>query len=357
MSVLRAAVALCVAALTVLPGAAQAATDDANTVGIRLLEAPVERQGDPRAQLYVVDHVAPGTLLTRTFEVRNGGTAAEIDLYAAAADTAEGGWSVADGRAQNDLTDWMTVTPARARLAAGQSTQATVEIRVPDDAAEGERYAAVLAELPGTPQPGSQVTLNARVGIRVYLSVGPGGEPASDFDISTLTPQRLDDGTPVVTAQVTNTGGRALDLSGELELSGGPGGLRAGPFPVDIRTLGIDATGDVSVTLDQALPVGPWQARLVMRSGRLEKAVEATITFPDAAGRVGPGVVAEPVPLAQDPNVVIPIAIGLLVLALLMLLWLLLRRRSKDDDDEDDEQPAPALLPTPRRSGDEAVRS
>ncbi|MEU6432166.1 hypothetical protein ABZ860_40205 [Microbispora sp. NPDC046973] len=38
-------------------------------------------------------------------------------------------------------------------------------------------------------------------------------------------------GHPVLAAQVRNTGGRALDLSGSLSLSEGPGGLRAGPYP------------------------------------------------------------------------------------------------------------------------------
>ncbi len=344
---LRVVAVLVVAALVQLTGTAHAVVDDSNTLGIRLLEAPVERQSDPRAQLYVVDHVAPGTVLTRSFEVSNDGRAAEIDLYAAAASAAAGGWEVGEGRAPNELTEWMTVTPAKVTLTAGQRMQAKVEIRVPDDAAEGERYAAVLAELPGRPQPGSQVTLNARVGIRVYLSVGPGGEPVSDFEVSTLTPQRLQDGTPGVTAQVTNTGGRALDLSGQLELTGGPGGLRAGPFPVDVRTLGIDQTGDVLVRLDQALPAGPWQARMVLRSGRLEKAVEATVTFPEAGAALP--VAATPVPLAQDPNVVIPVAVGLLVLAALMLLWLLLRRRHRNDDDDEQDAGSPAVaVPQPR---------
>lgn len=35
------------------------------------------------------------------------------------------------------------------------------------------------------------------------------------------------------------TGQRALDLRGELTLAGGPGGLSAGPFPVEITTLAV----------------------------------------------------------------------------------------------------------------------
>jgi type VI protein secretion system component VasK len=110
----------------------------------------------------------------------------------------------------------------------------------------------------------------------------------------------------------------------------------------------------VSVTLDAALPAGPWQARLVMRSGRIEKAVEATITFP-AAGQVGLRVTAEPVPLAQNPSIVIPIAIGLLALAILLLLWSLWRRRRKNERNEA-EPVAEPVVPAARRSTDEAVR-
>lgn len=161
----------------------------------------------------------------------------------------------------------------------------------------------------------------------------------------------------MVTAQVMNTGGRALDLTGVLELRDGPGDLSAGPFQVTTATtLGIGQRGDALVELDPALPAGPWTARMVLTSGRIERAVEATITFPDTAGEVGPRVVAEPVPLAQDPSVVIPTAIGLLVLAILMLLWALWRRRRKDDRDEAEPATQP-VVPAARRSTDDAVRN
>jgi hypothetical protein len=67
--------------------------------------------------------------------------------------------------------------------------------------------------------------------IRLYLSVGPGGAPAANFTIDSLTAKRTPDGHPTVLARVHNTGGRALDMNGTLRLVDGPGALDAGPYP------------------------------------------------------------------------------------------------------------------------------
>ena len=73
-------------------------------------------------------------------------------------------WSVADGRTPNELTDWMRVTPRTLSLAPGESKSVTVQIDVPSDAAKGERYATIIAELPPPPSSeGSQVRVASRV--------------------------------------------------------------------------------------------------------------------------------------------------------------------------------------------------
>lgn len=327
-------------------------------LGIKLVDAPSDRRDDPRASAYVVDHLAPGASISRRVEVRNDtGRRAEIAMYPGAAEVTEGSFAIAPRDANNELTSWMSVTPSSLSLAQGERQLVTLEIRVPADASPGERYAAVVAELPPADGPG-EIKIATRVGVRTYLSVGPGGEPASDFVIDALTASRDDAGNPVIQATVTNTGGRALDMSGNLSLTNGPGGLSAGPFPAELgTTLGIGQSQPVTVVLDKALPAGPWNARIDLTSGLLERAAEATITFPEAAGDIGPRVTAESVPLAEDPSVVIPIAVGLLVLAALMLLWLLLRKRSKrkDDDEDEDGSPDGLAVPAPRRS-DEPVR-
>ena len=71
----------------------------------------------------------------------------------------------------------------------------------------------------------------ARVGIRIYLAVGPGGVPPTAFTISAITGHRTRPGGPVIAAEVPNAGGRAVDLDGTPRLTGGPGGTSAGPYP------------------------------------------------------------------------------------------------------------------------------
>ena len=145
----------------------------------------------------------------------------------------------------------------------------------------GEQYGVVWAEAGSPPLAAGGITQVSRVGIRLYLSVGSGNAPAANFTIDSLTAERSPDGQPTVLAAVHNTGGRALDLSGTLQLFGGPAGLSAGPFPADLgTTVAVGGTKPVTIVLDQALPAGPWDAKITLRSGLLENSAQATITFP-----------------------------------------------------------------------------
>jgi len=213
-------------------------------------------------------------------------------LYAAAATIEEGQFVFGDDRAQNELTTWASVDPASMSLRSGARTLATVTIAVPDGATTGEHYGVIWVEARGADTSG--VTAVNRVGVRMYISVGPGGEPASDFEISSLTASRDADGRPVVNTRVDNTGGRALDLTGSLELFDGPAGLQAGPFPIEIgTTLAPGMSAPAAVLLDPDLPDGPWRAVVTVASGTLEKRAQADITFPTTASATAEAVVAE----------------------------------------------------------------
>jgi hypothetical protein len=231
-----------------------------------------------------VDHLAPDTVIHRRIEISNTTSAvAHILLYPAAASIAGGSFLGAVGHTKNDLSTWTSVSPAASNISAGGTGTAVVTIAVPVDAAPGEQYGVVWAETRSAPTAGGGVTQVSRVGIRIYLSVGPGGAPAADFTIDSLTAERSPDGRPTVLATVHNTGGRALDMSGTLQLLAGPGGLIAGPFPASLgTTLAIGDTEPVTFVLDRRIPAGPWDARITLHSGLLERSARATITFPDA---------------------------------------------------------------------------
>ena len=304
------------------------------SIEIQLLEAPESRRDDPRALAYIVDHLRPGTTIERDFAVTNHtDTRQRLQLYAGPAEIRDGQFIGGDVGTSNELTSWITTSQPWVGLAPGESSTKTVTIEVPPDASRGERYAVLWASVRSHDK--GSVRMVNRVGIRIYLDVGRGGEPRSDFSIGDITPGRDDAGRPTLTAAVTNTGRRALDVRGDVRLRRGPGGLRAGPFDVASgATLAPGDTGEVTITLDEGLPAGPWRARFDLRSGQVRHRAAATVTFPDAG--TGPAVPAEaedPVEEAagsgsrwQDPWVLTVLALGL---GALLLLPLLLRWRRR----------------------------
>jgi hypothetical protein len=313
-------------------------------LGIELLEAPTALANDPRAHIYVIDHLSPGVTITRKMQVTDGTTSPlDVSLYAAGSEIKGGLWSPYAGQRPDELSQWISVEPSTLHLSPGQSAVVRATIAVPADASAAERYAVVWAQA-GIPGQGP-IHEVARTGIRVYLSVGNGGAPPTNFSIDSLSGARTNDGRPEVLAQVHNIGGRAIDLSGSLKLLTGPGGLTAGPFPAKLgTTLAPGQSEPVTVILDKSLPAGPWTARITLQSDLVKRAAKATITFPAADGAVGPPVQAVPVPLSKNRHVLVPLAILLIILAAIgLLLWLWRRRRRDDDDDERRPDPVPAI--------------
>jgi hypothetical protein len=299
-------------------------------LGIRLTEAPESRRDDPRARTTVVDHVKPGTTFSRGFEATNGTDAPmPVRYYVRPARLTGGAFSI-DDQGTGEIQQWTTVTPADAVVPAGGAVQATLRVAVPASATAGEYYGAVIVEKPA-PTTGSGARIATRAAVAIYLSVGPGGEPASDFTVTTLTPGRDAVGKPMLKASVNNTGGRALSISGNLKLSEGPGGLAAGPFPAEIGTvIGVGQSAPVAVVFDEALPNGPWKAKLDLQSGLIKRSATGTFTFPDK-GEAAP-VNADLVEDADGPPwpLIAAAAAGLLLLVLLR--FFLKRRRPRDEE-------------------------
>jgi hypothetical protein len=255
----------------------------AGSIGIGLLDVPASEAADPRARIYLVDHAAPGQVIHRRVRVINkSDTPMPISVYPGAA-TIHGG-SFVPAAGVNDLTTWTTVQTPELTLPPGASAAVTVTIAVPRDAYPGERYAGIWAQTSSAPPTAhSGILTISRVGVRIYLAVGPGGPPAPNFVVNAPTTRRLPNGRAAVSATVRNSGGRALDLSGDLTLADGPGGLRAGPFPAHLgTTLAPGQSESVTVPLDPALPGGRWTAAIELHSGLTVRAATGPIALPAA---------------------------------------------------------------------------
>lgn len=231
--------------------------------------------------------MAPGGALERRIEVRNGTAAAmPVELYAGGASVGDAGFEFADAGVPGALAGWTAVEPSALTLAPGQAVTATVRVVVPADAPPGEHYGVVWAATSSGAATGVE-TVN-RVGIRMFVNVGTGDEPETDFTVAAIRAGGT--GGRSLVAVVRNTGGRAIDVQGEVVLTAGPGGRSAGPFPASSTpTVAVGAQRDVTFPLPDDVPAGTFTARVQVRSGTTERSAEATVTF-DAAGpaTVGP---------------------------------------------------------------------
>jgi hypothetical protein len=299
------------------------------SIGVRLLDVPAASPDGSRARSYIVDQVAPGATVRRRIEITNTtSSTADISIYPAAADL-RGTFRFASGHSRNELSSWTSVSQFGLRLAPGARAVETVTIEVPKQASAGERYAVVWAEVSAPAPVAGGVTLVNRVGIRMYVSIGPGGAPTSTFAINALTAERSASGEPLVVATIHNSGQRTIDIAGRLTLDQGPGGLQAGPFPVKLASaLGPGDSATVAVQLDEKLPRGPWRAHLRLRSGLIQRVAVGTITFPPLAKPP----IAKVVPAESSHLILVVIVLlGLLALGTLPLLLSRRARRGRGD--------------------------
>jgi len=302
---------------------ANSAATTTGSVGIRLVAVPGASLKDPLANSYVVDAMAPGTRLTRSVEIDNDTSASvAVAVYPAAASIVRGNFAFASGNSANELSGWTSLSHDVLRLAPGGEALDTLTINVPGSASSGERYAVVWAAVSAPPAAAGGITLVNRVGVRMYLSIGPGGAPASNFTIGSLTAERSATGKALVVANVHNSGQSTLDLSGSLTLSKGPGGLHTDPSTATLGTvLAPGVSEPVTVQLASELPRGPWRADLSLTSGLLQRSAVATITFPLNSR------VAQAPKAAGFPTLILVVIALFALLAMTAVALLISRRR------------------------------
>jgi hypothetical protein len=229
-----------------------------------------------------VDHLSPGAVIKRRVLLLSNLTVPrQIEVYPGAATIGNGAFHGGEGHATDELTSWISLDHDTVDMQPGDKTPVEVTIRVPATAATGERYGAIWASLSTEGDPSSNGKINAvnRVGVRIYLDIGPGPEPRSDFTIGTAVPTRDDHGKPTITVAVTNTGARAVDISGQLNLSDGPDHRPAGPIPVSTTTLAPGEHGTVTAMLPDHIAGGPWKIAVDLISGTVKHTATRSTTF------------------------------------------------------------------------------
>jgi hypothetical protein len=325
---LRAGIAVVFLALAAVAGAGTVASRAATVgspsssgrIGIKLLEVPSSQVGNPRDEQYIVDNPAPGEVITRKFEVLNlGGTSAQVTVYPAAATISGGTFRFANGDTQDEMTTWISISHSTLTLAPHSNASLVATITVPSDAPSGEQYGVIWAQV--SARGAGNVKLVSRVGIRVYLSIGPGGAAAPDFTLGTPVGGRTAAGVPFVSVPVHNTGGTAVDVQGTLQLTDGPGGVSAGPFHAkQVDTLAPGQSYPATFALSAKLPTGPWQATFTMVSGLITKTETVTLKFNGA-----PATAAH----HSFPVVLIAAAIAAVIIIVVIALLITRSRRSR----------------------------
>jgi hypothetical protein len=283
---------------------------------------------NPRARAYIVDNLAPGTTIHRRIEVSNTTTSAQhVAVYSAAAAITGGSFVGAAAHTANDLSTWTTVSQPTLDIPAGATAVDSVTVAIPSTATPGERYAVVWASVSNA-QDGGNIELVNRVGIRMYIYVG-GTNPATTFTVTTLTGQRNSGGHPLVRAEVHNTGGRAVDLSGTLTLSAVTGELTGGPYLAQLGTsLAPGQSEPVWFGLTDQVGDGPWNATVTLRSGLNQQTSRAQISFPLGPG-TGPAAAARPASGGIGVVTVLTSAILVVLLAALAALVIMAYRRRR----------------------------
>jgi len=215
------------------PAAAASAADVTWSV-----EPAATPEGKRRTFEYTVD---PGTQIVDNVVITNRGeTAAEFVVYATDAinefDTGAFGLLKAD-ETPIDAGAWITTADQKLTLQPGTEAVVPFNLLVPSDAAPGDHVAGIVAAVVTQgDQDGAAVTLEQRVGARVYLTVS--GIPEAGVDVSGMTsgfgpsfnpfaPGELD-----LAYTVRNTGNVRLDVNQTVTITG-PFGIPLGEYTPD----------------------------------------------------------------------------------------------------------------------------
>jgi hypothetical protein len=357
-------VVMFLAAVLPAPAVAQSGTtpgESPGTISMGLRGGPQEPRNDPRAQRYIVDHLSAGATTTRRLEVSNNTDSPQrIEVYPGPAALQDGSFLPAAPGHTSALSQWIRVDRPLVHLQPGESTEVVATISVPAGAPDAERYAVIWASHtsaapdgnatgPGSGSVGSagsstgslgsagsssgssgshEVSIDqiSRVGVRVYLSTGAGDAPGSGFEIVDLRPVWAAAGVAALLATVSNTGRRAVDVAGTLDLTDGPGGLSTPPIAAEPVTIAPGETAEVRFPLaaDMSIPAGEWNATVDLASGTEKQTRAQDVTVPAADDGTAPDESTSATSASARP---LGAGMALVALVAVLFLWFLVHRR------------------------------
>lgn len=299
-------------AATALAGTGPAAGSALQRFGVRLVDVPVSEAGNPRALRYIIDHLPPGAVIHRRIRVVNQESrTAHFTVYPDAARISRGYFIGDAGETRSELTSWITIQHRSLTLRPHTGVMDMVTIRVPRKPTRGEHYGVIWAQqVSRVPMAtGFAIKEVNRVGIRMYLDIGPGGVLPTRFTITSIAGHRSASGRPYITALAHNTGGLAVDLDGTVRLTGGPGHTSAGPFSAQqVTTLAPGQSWTMTFAPGSRIPSGPWTATITLVSGLTRRTATATIQFSGSPADTG-----------WATRLLIMISVAVVVIALLIV--------------------------------------
>jgi len=149
---------------------------DPGSIGIRIAEIPSAVADNPLARVYIIDRLHPSKVVTQRIEVFNTSSVdLPVNLYPGAAKFTNGEFVALAGRAGNDLTRWITISPNKIVVKPGTYVSAQITFSTPADAPSIQQYGVIWAEVRGATK-NTGITSVSRVGIRMYVPVGDSAE-------------------------------------------------------------------------------------------------------------------------------------------------------------------------------------
>lgn len=158
-------------------------------------------------------------------------------------------------------------------------------------------------------------------GLAAHHSPGP-PSATTPVTISGVTAHRSPAGRLFLRLRLRNTTRQTALLTGQLRLTGGPGGRAVGPFPARRAvTLAPGMSAGMLFASGQGLPAGSWRAAVTLVGGGTTVLARMTVQFPASAG--------VPVPLRLAGTWLATIVLALCIIAGVSLHHLRQARRAR----------------------------